>query len=173
MKNPFENLHMDYASNWGITDFYDQYEAALREAIDSDEDFDTGWFGCKKEIRSARYVRENGKFKIEVSGSMDDLWEADDLIYDALWESCGTEEELPQYIIDSIRDAAIDNGIDDHYTTKLTIRGNVTFEDVLEKTSEIEDHVCKQLDHWYKLLCDIVKDHYEYMNRGDNHEDQA
>lgn len=36
-----------YASKWGLTDFYDGNDDVLRKAVESGEDFDTGWFGCK------------------------------------------------------------------------------------------------------------------------------
>ena len=89
----------EYASHYSLTDLYPQSEAKLREALASGEDFDTDWFGCKKEIRYARYIREGNSITVKVSAQMDDLWESDDLVYDALWEACQTEEELPEDFI--------------------------------------------------------------------------
>ena len=103
----------EYASKYALTDWYEGSEEILREAMASGDDFDTGWFGCRKEIRYARIVRENGLYTVEVSSHCDDLWDGDDLIYDALWEVSKSEEELPDDIIESIRDTAADCGIDD------------------------------------------------------------
>ena len=59
-------------AHWGLTDWYPEKEAALRAAFESGEPFDTGWYGSKKEIASARIRMENGTLKIEVSVSDDD-----------------------------------------------------------------------------------------------------
>ena len=96
----------EYAAKWGLTDLYPESEDKLRQALLSGEDFDTGWWGCKKEIRYCRITQEIGMITVEVSAHMDDLWESDDLIYDALWETTKQEDELPEEIIDSIRDDA-------------------------------------------------------------------
>jgi len=81
----------EYASKWGISDFYEEAEQSLRDALASGEDFDTGWFGCKKEINCAQIVREGGEITVCVSAHMDDLWDSEDLIYDTMKE----EVELP------------------------------------------------------------------------------
>lgn len=127
-----------YASKWGLTDFYDGVGDVLRKAIESGEDFDTGEFGCKKEIRYARVHRERGELEVEVTAYMDDLYEGD-LIYDALWTVAKSEDELPEDIIDSIRDAAIDSGVDDHTYCNRYLPLDATYETVVETISELED----------------------------------
>ena len=152
-----------YASKWGLTDFYEESEQKLKDALASGEDFDTGWFGCKKEIRYARICRENGAVNIEVSCHMDDLYESDDLIYDALWEECGTEDELPEEIIDSIRDAAYDSDLNDESGVEETLPQDASYEDICECLSRLENEAERENTEMYNILRDIVKAHVEYM----------
>lgn len=59
-------------SHWGLSDWYPENEAALQAALDAQEPFDTGWYGSKKEIASARIRSEDGiKIKVDVSVSDD------------------------------------------------------------------------------------------------------
>jgi len=167
-----------YASKWGLTDWYEESEKMLREAMASGEDFDTGWFGCRKEIRYARIVRENGEYTVEVSSHSDDLWDGDDLIYDALWEVAHVEEELPDDIIDSIRDAALDDGIDDSETEQENLPGTATFEEISDVIGRLEVVTDARIHDGFRRLCDIVKDHVEFMKtpeyqnmKGEHNED--
>lgn len=154
-----------YASKWSLTDFYPESEQLIMEVLASGDDFDTGWFGCKKEIHYARYCRENGKITIEVSANMDDLYESDDLICDALWTLYRSEDGLPYEIIDSIRDVAIDCGIDDHTTIEVTLPGTASFADVVEATDKAETEAENHNTEAYNRLCEIVRDHVEYYNK--------
>ena len=93
MKNTFEGVGGD-GSHCGLTDWYDEHEAALAKALAGNGDFDTGWYGSKKEIASARIVRCMGKVVVEVSVS-------DDFDTDGRGEG---EATLP-VTLDSIREA--------------------------------------------------------------------
>ena len=152
-----------YASKWGLTDFYDGNDDVLRKAVESREDFDTGWFGCKKEIRDARVHREHGELEVEVVAGMDDLWDEDDLIYDALWTVAKSEDELPEDIIDSIRESAIDSGVDDHTYCNRYLPLDATYETVVETISELENEAEQTNEELCRILCEIVKDHVEFM----------
>jgi hypothetical protein len=56
----------------GLSDWYPDKEKALRTALKSGKPFDTGWYGSKKEIASARISSEDGKqVFVEVSVSDD------------------------------------------------------------------------------------------------------
>lgn len=153
----------EYASKWALTDWYEESEKILREAIESGEDFDTGYFGCRKEIRYGRIRRENGVISVEVSAHMDDLYDGGELIYDALWEVSKSEEELPDDIIESIRDSAVDCGINDFAAEWEDLPPDATFADVDHLISVLEDSVESQNEENFSRLCDIVKDHVEYM----------
>lgn len=157
-----------YAAKWGLTDMYPESEDKLRQALLSGEDFDTGWWGCKKEIRYCRISREEGTITVEVSTHMDDLWESEDLIYDALWETTRQEDELPEEIIDSIRDAAIFDGIDDHSDVEDTLPADASYEDVLSLIDRMENQAEECAESMYKTLCEIVKAHVEYMNQKED-----
>lgn len=149
-----------YASSWGLTDFYEACEKALKDALESGEDFDTGWFGCKKEIHYARYVKRDGNFEITVTAHMDDLYEEDDLIYDALWEVAKSEEELPQETIDSIRECAMWDGIEDSAKLSESIPAEkATFEEIVDVTNWLEQGVDNINHGRFKQLCEIVKNH--------------
>jgi hypothetical protein len=57
----------------GLTDWYPKKERALKRALKRQQPFDTGWYGSKKEIASARVYSTDGKtVLVEVSVS-DDL----------------------------------------------------------------------------------------------------
>lgn len=59
-------------SHCGLSDWYDENEAALQAVLDAHEPFDTGWYASKKEIATARIFSEDGiKIKVEVSVSDD------------------------------------------------------------------------------------------------------
>ena len=57
--------------SWGTFEFYDDFAALLDAALRSDEDFDTGFMGVKKEIMSFRVVRTAGNATCYVSCSDD------------------------------------------------------------------------------------------------------
>lgn len=154
---------MGYAAKYGVSDFNDYAELKLRAAIASGEDFDTGWFGARKEINYARIVRENGAYTITVSAHMDDLFDNPDLIYDALWEVASSEEELPEDIIESIIDEAIDCGIDDKSECDDTLPADASFEDIAKCLDELESMAMSANHDMYKRLCDIVKEHWAWM----------
>ena len=60
-----------YSSKYGLTALYPESETKLREALASDENFATGWTGCRKEIRYVNYTRECDCIFVEVSTCMD------------------------------------------------------------------------------------------------------
>jgi hypothetical protein len=157
-----------YASKWGLSDFYEESKAKLVDALNSGEDFDTGWWGCKKEIRYARIVREDGKITVEVSAHMDDLWEQTDLIYDALWEERHTEEELPDEIIDSIRDEAMELRIDDSSSAKGTIPADALLCNVVSLINKLEVEAESKNTDMYTRLRGIVAEHYDYWKGEQN-----
>lgn len=170
--------HGAYASKYALTDWYEESEKILREAIESGEDFDTGYFGCRKEIRYGRIRRENGVITVEVSAAMDDLYDGSELIYDALWDVSNSEEELPDDIIESIRDTAADCGINDSAMEWEDLPADATFADVDHLISVLEDSVESQNEENYSRLCEIVKEHVEYMKtpeyqktKGEHNED--
>ena len=161
-----------YATHWGLTDFYPKSAAALKLLLASGEDFTTGWFGCKKEIRYARIQRDSkmgddSAIIVDVSSHMDDLWESDDLIYDALWEVSKLEKELPEDIVESIRDAAIDCGIDDRAEETEFLPISASYEDILAAIGKLESVTERRNNENFARLCDIVRDHVEYMNSGE------
>lgn len=56
----------------GLADWYPEKEEALAAALAAHKRFDTGWYGSKKEIASARIRSDDGvKLKVEVSVSDD------------------------------------------------------------------------------------------------------
>lgn len=58
-------------AKWGVSDFYEEAQEALLQALRSGEDFDTGWYGVKKEIQSGRVFREGNTIYCEASCSDD------------------------------------------------------------------------------------------------------
>lgn len=160
----------EYASKWSLTDFYPEAAHNLRLALISGEDFTTD-FGCKKEIRYARYTRDDKCFTVHVSCVMDDLWESDDLIYDALWETCHVEEELPEDIIDSIRDAAIDMQVNDGTDLTRVLPREASFDEIVKLTEQLESEAEENNKHMYEELCECVKAYWQYLQNEPMKED--
>lgn len=59
------------AAKWDVTDWYPANNAALRDAIVNVEEWDTGWYSCKKEIQSGRVYCNGNEITCEVSVSDD------------------------------------------------------------------------------------------------------
>lgn len=100
MSDLFEGIGGD-GSHRGLADWYDEHEAALAKALKGKRDFNTGWYGSKHEIASARITRRKGKVVVEVSVSDD---------FDT--NGRGEREVNATVTLDSIREA-IDNAWDD------------------------------------------------------------
>lgn len=152
-----------YASHWDLIDFYPQSEAALKAALASGEDFTTGWFGCKKEIRYARIQRDSAMgdecgIIVDVAACMDDFYEGDDLIYDAYWEVTGLEEELPEEVIQNIRDIAGECGVDDRAEETEYLPLSASYEDIIGAMARLESVTEMKNKENYARLCEIVKE---------------
>lgn len=157
----------DYAAKWGISDFYEDSEELLREALDSGEDFTTEW-GCKKEIRYATLTKEDGKITVQVCCHMDDLYEEDDLIYDALWSRLRTEEELPDELIESIRETASEEWMHDYAEAEAELPASATFEEICAKLEELETDAEKENDETFNHLCNMVEAMYKWWKETPN-----
>lgn len=157
----------DYAAKWGISDFYEDSEELLRNALASGEDFTTEW-GCKKEIRYGLLTKEGDKITLRVSCHMDDLYESDDLIYDALWARMKKEEELPDEIIDSIREVASEEWLRDYSEACAEIPASSTFEEICQKLDELTAEAEKENDETFNHLCDMVEDMYKWWKETPN-----
>lgn len=100
------NLDFYDWGSWGITgdasDLYHDVREMLEKALESGEDFDTGWHGFKKELESMRVRREGEKITVYVSAEMDSCFEEPDLIYDCLTDE--EAEKLTDEMIESIRE---------------------------------------------------------------------
>ena len=150
----------DYCSKWGLTDLYEDCEKNLRDLLKTGIDFRTEWCGSKKELLSARYRREDGKVWVDVNEWMDDLWDDESLIYDAVWERLHTEDiEIPDDGIAFIRQIAIEMGIDDTIVISEELGVDATYEDCMAAVERLEDKTDEQLTAWYEELCNIVEDY--------------
>lgn len=150
-----------YASHWGLSDFYDDSKERLIEALASEGEFTTGWFGCKKEIEYGKIERLGWKLIVNVACHMDDLFDSDDLIYDALWTVSGREFELPEDVIEEIRDWAIDCGIDDCTVLFEELQPDASFDDVVSCLDRLSAKANANNDRMYRELCECVKAYVE------------
>lgn len=119
--------------SWGIGDFYDGNEELLKNALESGEDFDTGWHGFKKELESMRIIKDSGGVTVCVYADMDSALEGWDLITDGI-----TDEEanmLTDEIVEEIRDHLYENTeYCEECEDSETLPGNATYEDVIKKS---------------------------------------
>lgn len=58
-------------AKWGVSDLYDGFAEELGRALAAGADFDTGWWGVKKEIQSGRIRRAGSVLYVEASCSDD------------------------------------------------------------------------------------------------------
>lgn len=148
-KNPFPSLpgfpSSMYAAKWGLTDLYPEDEAILRSAIDTRSMFDTGWAGCKKEIRSFRIISDGNVVTIQTSADMDDF---EDLIFDALEDGQDLTNDQVNELFDYYNDSDISTTVESEVTVPLT-----SYEDIMSIISRMEDENEKQLSAWF----DVVK----------------
>ena len=140
-----------YCSHWGLVDLYPQCEKNLRELLDLGKDFRTEWCGSKKELLSARYSRIGSTFLVEVEAWMDDLWDGDALIYDAIYEVLHDEEKYPLPLSAQERLRAVENDGDDEF-----------IEGVREICEDINDnarvsHSFPSVDAHYDTIMDVVR----------------
>ena len=151
-KNPFPSLSgfpsSYYAAKWGLTDLYPEDEAILRNAIDNRKTFDTGWVGCKKEIRYFRLISDGKVITIQTSAEMDDF---DDLIYDVM----DTEVELTDDQVEELHDYWNESDIDTSTQSETTIP-LTSYEDVMTIISEMEDRDEEQLREWSNVVKEWV-----------------
>lgn len=152
-------------SHWGLTDLYPECEENLRKLLDSGLDFVTTECSCKKESVSAWYSRIDGVIGVTVCQFMDDLWESDDLITDAMWEVCKSEE-IPEDVYDSfvefIRTLAVDAGVDDRADARIELPADATYEDVMDAADRAWGITETKLNEYYKRLKGIVQDALSY-----------
>ena len=126
------------ASKWGLTDLYEEDEKILRDAIASGERFDTGWVGCKKEIRSMRISRDE-KICVQCHAEMDSALEQLDLFTDFLTnEEC---KKLTDEAVDQIREMLMESccyAEEAEYSDYLL--SDATYEQVMEVVAGLEQN---------------------------------
>lgn len=152
------NFPGEYVAKWGLTDLYEDAESILRGVIDSKAPFETGWIGCRKEIRYMNIQRDEDGIHIFVSAHMDDLTDSNDLIYDALWEVMHEEIDLDDDIIDEIRECADFWGVTDQTVTESHLDSDASFDEVLLEIADLESEAETDNERMFKLLCRIVKE---------------
>ena len=136
--------------SWGVGDFYDGNEEELRKAIEAGEPFDTGWHGFKKELQSMRICRDDNSVTVSVGEYMDEALAEADLFYDFL-----TDDEcdlLTDEMIDEIREYLWMGDFVEETEESEELPVNATFEQVMEKASELMD-VCSETLHNSFMEC--------------------
>jgi hypothetical protein len=92
-------------AKWGVSDFYDEARESLLQVLRSGEDFDTGWYGVKKEIQSGRVFREGDTIYCEASCS-------DDFDTEGFGRQWISAESTPESLLEAIVQA-LDRASDD------------------------------------------------------------
>ena len=147
-----------YAAHWGLTDLYPEAEKKLREAVDSGEEFFVE-YGCKKEIRYAKIVREDDT-KVTVFAHMDDLYEDGDLIMDALWSRCKSEDGFDEDVTDDICEEAYEEDINDVACVWSNLPRNASYDEIMTEIGLLENKAERELEVMFDKLCDIVERYY-------------
>lgn len=164
----------DYAAKWSLSDFYEEDEVILKNAIASGENFKAEW-GCKKEIHYASLEKNDNGICIEVRVYIDEL---EDLLDTAIWQaaggndvcSCGwhwlqmhhkgKEHEVFESLIKLIRQG-------DYYpechTCTLVLLRDAIFEEVVDTINEAEDEAEKIAEQCYQEISILVKQWMEKL----------
>jgi hypothetical protein len=170
-RHPFAELSGRYAAHWGITDLYPSHRAALKEALQSHERFDTGEFGAKKEIEFARVRRiaPSGELTVAVRGESDDGIAAADT---AFWgaaggnEFCGSGEDALQKLglneadieaeFESLAQAA-EIGETHEATRESTLSATATLEQVLETLESLTHDASQELKARFDAMQELAR----------------
>lgn len=136
---------------WGVSDWYEDFEEEMVNAIDSNDAFDTGWVGCKKEIESFHIVRdEDGNINVEVWEGMD---EGADIVDDAIWEVFGEDHlDASDSDVEEVLDI-IWNDWD--FKTEVTYDYDFSFKEnstTAEKIQQLKDALDEQIALTHKDL---------------------
>ena len=136
---------------WGVSDWYDAFEEEMVKAIESNEPFDTGWVGCRKEIESFHIVRnEDGDITVEVWEGMD---EGTDLVDDAIWDVFGEDHpDAKDSDIEEILDILWN---DWDFKTEVIYDCDFSFKEnstTAEKIQQLKDALDEQIDFAHKDL---------------------
>lgn len=137
-----------YISKRGLTDLFDDSENALREALSSGKDFDTGWCDCQKEIQSMR-IRAMGKtILVETMDSIDEFPDLADDAADELEKGREvTEEEASM-----IEELCIMDGM---FATEASeskeLPRNTTYDDLMTVVDGLIDECMKRNANSYEI----------------------
>ena len=145
-----------YASSWGLTSLYEECEKNLKFLLNSGENFRASW-SSKKSLQSVTIMRIEETLQITANVWMDELWESEDLIYDAYYDVSGCEDELSDETIDYIRDIAFEVGCDDHASAswKGVCLG---YDEIMKRIDSLAEEAECKLVKWYEQLKVIVED---------------
>ena len=157
----------DYASKWGVSDLYEEAETLLKTLINSDEDFETDWWGVHKEIVYYRYSGKGNKLCIQVWNQMDSLWdEAPDLLFDAFY-SLQSEGKIPESMemddddTDEILNRLYMSDVDDKAISQTILDRSAPFEDIMNAADASWDEAKRICDEYYEYVKNEVLDYYE------------
>jgi hypothetical protein len=144
-------------AKWGLTDFYEDFEQELREAIDARKPFEAGW-SVKKEIESGHICFDGTTYHLCASRSTD---EGGDLFDDAVWALCtslkefdmplsdthelplafGIEMSVPRlfHLWDKMRNGHWlgESYLQSDYEAESTLSGDATFDQIVEELEKL------------------------------------
>lgn len=160
------NLSDTNATKWGVSDFYEDAEKKLIEALESGESFETKG-SSKKELVSFKIKRSKRKEKIDITVCQY-IDEGEDLINDALCVVFGKYENWPDSIkkeneqarktVNSIYQELLGTMIDEQIFSEA--RYTITIPD----TKDIEK-IKTALDQAFEITNAELKDNFERLQK--------
>ena len=143
---------LNFTGDWGhygVGSFYDEREKALRDAIKSGEDFDSGWHGFKKDTASMCVYRKDGRITVGVSKFMDSALEEVDLFGDFL-----TDEEMEMLTderVEEIRNRLFASNYTEEPSETGTLPADSDFSAVMKMVESLDETCEKALQDSYRL----------------------
>lgn len=145
-------------SKWGLTDLYENCEADLRELLESGMDFQTTSCDCRKEPLTTSYARYEGELHVSATEFLDDLWEQDDLICDALYAIGKEDIELSDEDIEYIRDICAELDLEDYASVTISLPTDTTYEQLMDAVEKLENELHKEAEKIFDQVKSVVAD---------------
>ena len=145
-----------FGSSWGLTDLYPECKENLQNLLASSGNFRATW-DSKHDLLSATIMRIDGVLMVDVHAWMDDLWDSNELIYDALYQAGGSEDMvLSDETIEEIRGCLSDE-CDDHAGESFFGTCN-SYEELMTIINDLATYAEARLDMYFSELVSVVRE---------------
>jgi hypothetical protein len=180
-------------AKWGLTDFYEDFEQELREALDARKPFEARW-SVKKEIESGHVCFDGSAYRLSAYRGTD---EGGDLFDDAVWSLCLQLEELGVSLADTSElplafglDLSVprlfhlwderwntswfgESYLQSEYEAESTLPADASFEQIVEELEKLNQETDDTSEVNFESLQESIWTFLEYLSEPDFLEEQV